>query len=137
MVKNNDDFHHILEAKISPPIFVDSRKTARENHKNLKVLLNKYIEKLLFLLQNREIYSFLEPFHPDTLNKIFIKRENKKNFGFEEEIENSLRGLTHYFSAPNIRNKVIYIINVYNSDKLGETSIVFINQVFQYCAFVL
>ena len=48
----------------------------------------------------------MEAFEPEKLKKNFIKRENKKNFGMEEEIENSSSGLAHYFSAPNIRNKV-------------------------------
>ena len=38
MMKNNSDVHRIIESRISPPIFVDSRKTARENHKKLKVI---------------------------------------------------------------------------------------------------
>jgi len=61
LLKNNDDFHHILEAKISPPIFVDSRKTARENHKNLKVFKFSRLKFYYFLfnLKNFRLEKYI------------------------------------------------------------------------------
>ena len=50
--------------------------------------------------------KYFDPFPPDTFEKTFIKRNTKLNESKEEVIENSLGGLSQYFTAPNIRNKV-------------------------------
>lgn len=50
--------------------------------------------------------KYFDPFYPDAFEKTFIKRNSKQNDGKEELIENSLEGLSQYFTAPNIRNKV-------------------------------
>jgi len=81
----------ILYSRISPPIFVDSRKSARDSN----VTRNKKI-----------VCKYFDPFPADTFEKTFIKRNTKLNESKEEIIENSLGGLSQYFTAPNIRNKV-------------------------------
>lgn len=50
--------------------------------------------------------SFVEPFLPENLEKIFIKRENKRKNDIEIQIFNDLEGLFNYLTAPNIRHKV-------------------------------
>ena len=65
-----DELPKILSATISPPIFVDSRKSARSQS----------------LILEKKMNSFVQPFHPDTLNKEFIKRENKKKSDLEIHI---------------------------------------------------
>lgn len=50
--------------------------------------------------------SFVEPFLPENLEKIFIKRENKRKNDVEIQICNDLEGLFNYLTAPNIRHKV-------------------------------
>ena len=44
----------------------------------------------------------------ENLDKIFIKRENKRKNDIEIQIYNDLDGLFNYLTAPNIRHKVIY-----------------------------
>lgn len=79
-----------LKSVISPPIFVDSRKSAR-NAKDLK---------------KRHLSAFIETFSIESLVKDYVKKE-KKNFQIvEETIENDLKGLYNYLTAPNIREKV-------------------------------
>ena len=51
-------------------------------------------------------HKYFDPFAPEAFEKKFIKRNNKQNDGREELIDNSLEGLSQYFTAPNIRNKV-------------------------------
>ena len=53
--------------------------------------------------------SFLEPFMPETLEKLFIKRENKRKNDVEIQIFNNFEGLFNYLTAPNIRHKVYNI----------------------------
>lgn len=48
----------------------------------------------------------MEPFLPENLDKIFIKRENKKKNDTEIKIINDSEGLFNYLTAPNIRHKV-------------------------------
>jgi hypothetical protein len=50
--------------------------------------------------------SFVEPFLPENLEKIFIKRENKRKNDIEIQIYNDVDGLFNYLTAPNIRHKV-------------------------------
>ncbi|CAD8202482.1 unnamed protein product [Paramecium octaurelia] len=80
------EFPQILDSRISPPIFVDSRKSARD-------IVKQKIQKL---------QSYFDPFLPNNLEKQFliIKPSN------QEVIKNSIEGLINYFTAPNIRHKV-------------------------------
>jgi hypothetical protein len=48
----------------------------------------------------------VEPFLPENLDKVFIKRENKKKNDTEIKIINDSEGLFNYLTAPNIRHKV-------------------------------
>lgn len=69
---------------------MDSRKSAR-NAKDLK---------------KRHLSAFIETFSIESLVKDYVKKE-KKNFQIvEETIENDLKGLYNYLTAPNIREKV-------------------------------
>ncbi|EGR29156.1 zinc finger transcription factor sma, putative [Ichthyophthirius multifiliis] len=92
---DDDQTPKILNATISPPIFVDSRKSAKDS----QIILEK------------KMSSFVEPFLPDNFNKAFIKRENKKRNDIETVILNDFEGLFNYLTAPNIRHKVqvVYI----------------------------
>lgn len=47
-----------------------------------------------------------EPFAPEDLEKIYIKRENKKKCDIGIDISKDADGFMNYFSAPNIRNKI-------------------------------
>lgn len=78
----------MLGSRISPSIFVDSRKTEPELQK-AKTLLSHY-----------------EPFPPDVLGKSFIKRKCKDEDQKEVEVKSDSQGLINYFTAPNIRKKV-------------------------------
>lgn len=89
-MNEEDDTPKVLTATISPPIFVDSRKSARD----AQILLDK------------KISSYVEPFLPENLDKVFIKRENKKKNDTEIKIYNDHEGLYNYLTAPNIRHKV-------------------------------
>lgn len=79
----------ILNSIISPPIFVDSRKSARDSN----------------IIQNKKQQYFTNLFHPSFLEKNFIKRENKKKNVTQIPIKNNFIGLYNYLTAPNIRNK--------------------------------
>lgn len=79
-----------LSSVISPPIFVDSRKSAR-NPKDLK---------------KRHMNAFIEYFRLDSLKKDYTKKEKKNSQIVEDQIENNLKGLFDYLTAPNIREKV-------------------------------
>jgi hypothetical protein len=50
---------------------------------------------------------------PENLDKVFVKRENKKKFSNEEIIDNNIDGLCNFFSAPNIRHKVLEFFYIY------------------------
>lgn len=76
----------ILDSKLSPPIYVDSRKSAREN---LGV----------------ECKNF-DWFSPDMLIKTLFKRRKKNGEICEEVITNSYKGFLGYYTAANIRNKI-------------------------------
>ena len=76
----------ILDSKLSPPIYVDSRKSAREN---LGV----------------ECKNF-DWFSPDMLVKTLFKRRKKNGDICEEAITNSYKGFLGYYTAANIRNKI-------------------------------
>lgn len=51
-------------------------------------------------------HKYFNTFYPDAFEKTFIKRNSKQSDGKGELIENNLEGLSQYFTAPNIRNKV-------------------------------
>lgn len=89
-MNEDEEIPKILNATISPPIFVDSRKSARDS----QIMLEK------------KMSSFVEPFLPENLDRAFIKRENKKKNDTEIKIFNNLDGLFNYLTAPNIRHKV-------------------------------
>lgn len=50
--------------------------------------------------------KYFDPFGPENFERTFVKRNTKFNESKEEIIENNLEGLSQYFTAPNIRNKV-------------------------------
>jgi len=79
-----------LKSVISPPIFVDSRKSAR-NPMDLK---------------KRHLKPFVEKFPMESLRRPYMKKEKKNLQIIENHIENSLKGLYDYLTAPNIRDKV-------------------------------
>lgn len=60
---------------------------------------------IFIVLQYKQIAPFIDPFLPGFLLKDFIKRKNR-SIKDKGKIENSLEGLYHYLSAPNIRFKV-------------------------------
>lgn len=114
-IQNEDDdiCPKILNATISPPIFVDSRKSAKDQNE-------------------KKMTSFVEPFQPDNLEKSYIKRENKKKNDTEIQINNDAEGLFNYLTAPNIRHKVKHPIFLclkfsssvklfYNKDQLDSS----------------
>jgi hypothetical protein len=90
LTQSKFEFNQIIESRISPPIFVDSRKAAKDFARN----------------KSLKVQSYLEPFLPETLEKSYIKRDSKIKFSNEEEINSNIDGLINYFSAPNIRHKV-------------------------------
>lgn len=77
----------ILFSRVSPPIHIDSRIAARE--------------------KDLGIQKALDLFSPDNLEKKFVKRvKGKNNLSEEIQIENDLKGLFNYLSAPNIKQKI-------------------------------
>ncbi|CAD8132437.1 unnamed protein product [Paramecium octaurelia] len=76
---------NIIISLQSPPIFVDSRKSARDEH--------------------RQIQS-ISPFEPKYLERSFCKKEKYQNDIVDAPIENNENGLYNYLTAPNIRNKI-------------------------------
>ena len=84
--QNLDSNYKIIDSKLSPPIYVDSRKSARE----------------ICFKEN----TFLDMFHPDLLSKPLFKKRRKNVDKKEEFISNSLKGFINYYTAPNIRNKI-------------------------------
>lgn len=78
--------YRIIDSKLSPPIYVDSRKSARE----------------ISFKEN----SFLDMFPPELLQKPLFKKRRKNIDKKEEFIGNSLKGFIDYYTAPNIRNKI-------------------------------
>ncbi|EGR27835.1 zinc finger transcription factor sma, putative [Ichthyophthirius multifiliis] len=90
IMNEDEEIPKMLNATISPPIFVDSRKSARDS----QVILEK------------KMSSYVDPFLPENLDKTFVKRENKKKNDNEINISNNSDGLFNYLTAPNIRHKV-------------------------------
>lgn len=103
----------VLTAVISPPIFVDSRRSARD-------------------YQEKKFSSFVEPFGYDNIEKEFIKRENKSKSESEIVIRNDPEGFYNYITAPNIRHKVKHpvflaikfsnCVRIYYNTKLVENT---------------
>lgn len=85
--ENSVEKPKVLTAVISPEIFVDSRRAARD-------------------YQERKFNSFVEPFNLDHIDKEFVKRENKSKIEQETVIGNDPEGFYNYLTAPNIRHKV-------------------------------
>jgi hypothetical protein len=54
--------------------------------------------------------QFADPFPLDSLDKEFIKRENKRKSDHDIKIDNDVEGLLNYLTAPNIRHKVQHCI---------------------------
>ncbi|CAD8194753.1 unnamed protein product [Paramecium octaurelia] len=77
--------NNIITALESPPIFVDSRKSARDEHRQTQ---------------------FIQPFEPKYLERNFCKKEKHFNDVIQAPIENNENGLHNYLTAPNIRNKI-------------------------------
>ncbi|CAD8113324.1 unnamed protein product [Paramecium sonneborni] len=77
--------NNIITALESPPVFVDSRKSARDEHKQIQ---------------------FIQPFEPKYLERNFCKKEKHFNDVIQAPIENNENGLHNYLTAPNIRNKI-------------------------------
>ncbi|CAD8190796.1 unnamed protein product [Paramecium pentaurelia] len=75
----------IITALESPPVFVDSRKSARDEHRQTQ---------------------FIQPFEPKYLERNFCKKEKHFNDVIQAPIENNENGLHNYLTAPNIRNKI-------------------------------
>ncbi|CAD8100836.1 unnamed protein product [Paramecium sonneborni] len=87
-IQNSDtEKPQILNSTISPPIFVDSRKSAGNS-------------------EQKKVYIHAEPFTFDLLDKKYFKRENKRKTEQDVEIENDFESLFNYLTAPNIRHKV-------------------------------
>lgn len=97
----------VLTAVLSPPIFVDSRRSARD-------------------YQEKKFSSFVEPFTYDTIEKEFIKRENKSKCESEIIIKNDPEGFYNYITAPNIRHKVKH--PVFLAIKFSNCVTIFHNQ---------
>lgn len=62
--------------------------------------------QLFFFFKAKRISSLIDPFLPENLDKVFVKRENRRKDCHQEEITNNIEGLVNYFTAPNIRHKV-------------------------------
>jgi ribosomal protein L29 len=78
----------LIESYLSPPIYIDARKSSRESYK---------IKKL------KQITYYFEPFQPQSLGKDY---NSKKHMISQNVINNDAQGLCDYLSAPNIKNKV-------------------------------
>lgn len=76
--------------------------------------------------------SYVEPFSPDCLEKMFIKRENKKKNDTEIKIFNDQEGFFNYLTAPNIRHKVKHpvflALKFYSVVKLFYNSNVYVEE---------
>ncbi|KAM3137742.1 hypothetical protein pb186bvf_010162 [Paramecium bursaria] len=76
---------NIILTLSSPSIFVDSRKSARDEHRQIQ---------------------YIQPFEPKCIEKSFCKKEKHFNDIVDAPIENNETGLHNYLTAPNIRNKI-------------------------------
>lgn len=83
---NTLERYRVLDSKISPPIYVDSRKGAMNS-------------------KNSDSKS-ISLFNPQLLTKNFIKKRGLSEEKKEEIVKNSIKGFIHYYTAPNIRNKI-------------------------------
>lgn len=86
---------------ISPPIYVDSRLAARDKKPNKPTMSTT--------LESQDAAA--ELFDPSHLIKELTKKVKGKGKKEEEtRIENSLKGLYDYFTAPNLKNKTKSIL---------------------------
>lgn len=127
VLRDNENPPIYLKSMISPPIFVDSRKSAR-NALDLK---------------KRHLRPFWDFFSLDSLRRAYVKKEKKNGVVIEKRIEDSLEGLYDYLTAPNIRDKVKNPMFVaarfpgcvdlfYDGDKIKEVSLFF-----PYCCYLM
>lgn len=79
--------YNIIEARMSPPIYVDSRKSGRE-----------------LLIKD---YSELGLFNPEIIQTALYNKRRRHEEEKKEVISNSLKGFLGYYTAANIRNKVL------------------------------
>ncbi|CAD8149972.1 unnamed protein product [Paramecium pentaurelia] len=82
VIKENEN---IILSLQSPPIFVDSRKSARDEHRQIQ---------------------YISLFDPKYLERSFCKKEKYQNDIVDAPIDNNENGLHNYLTAPNIRNKI-------------------------------
>lgn len=71
------------------------------------------------------MFSYVEPFQPETLEKEFIKRENKKKSDQDIKIVDNFEGLYNYLTAPNIRHKIKHPL--FLTIKFGSSAKLFYN----------
>ncbi|CAD8141110.1 unnamed protein product [Paramecium pentaurelia] len=76
---------NIILSLQSSSIFVDSRRSARDEHRQIQ---------------------YIQPFEPSYLERNFCKKEKCQNDIVDAPIENNENGLYNYLTAPNIRNKI-------------------------------
>lgn len=79
-----------IHSVISPPIYVDSRKMARDTD----------------VYKAKKQQSVTSCFPTEMLNASYYKRFSQNNKMIEIQIDNSLDGMCNFLTAPNIRNKV-------------------------------
>ena len=92
----------IIFSRISPPIHIDSRIAARDKKLGSQQVASKSSKPA-------EENSIM--FEPDALMKEYVKKGKAKGQKASEvKIENNLKGLFDYLTAPNIRNKVKSIL---------------------------
>lgn len=97
LIVRNAESDEILASYLSPPIFVDSRLEAR----------GKVETSLIGAQESGNSSSTKGLFHPSSLAKQFLKKTNPKGGKHRETvlIENSIKGLFDYFTAPNIKKR--------------------------------
>lgn len=132
----------ILFSRISPPVFIDSRKTARKSKKCVNFLsLNSRC------LTFKQIDPYIDLFDPSILNQKFSKKVSKKDSnlsqGYSRDIDNSLWGLHDYLTAANIRNKSKHLLflamrftsclDIYISNNFGDLTVSPLNLTFRLC----
>jgi len=94
---------NILEAHISPPIFVDSRKSSRDGYK---------------MKQKRMLLKYTEPFSPVLFSTTFSKTTKRSQKYCSSKIGNNIEGLCDYLIASHIKNKVkhpLYLLQKFSN----------------------
>lgn len=117
----------ILISRISPPLYINSRKLAKESS------TKKYhtvIEPFDLQAVDQDLYIRSNKIHQRVPNSASINEQNLQIVN-EEKITPDIFGLINYFSAPNIRNKIRHplflalkfhrcVTLYYNPKKIGE-----------------